>query len=123
MDALREGAEARKGWVAVGDVRFRPRRIALVGGTLGAVLLGRCGAEPKRARRELDGERFEVLLFPRLVLAGEVRHARLLELLRREQDVVLVRVRSRSQISSMTSRTFSGVRACTIENTRYGQSS
>jgi nucleoside-diphosphate-sugar epimerase len=48
-DALVQGAEARKGWVTVGDVRFRPRRIALVGGAVAAVLLG--GAVRARRRR------------------------------------------------------------------------
>jgi nucleoside-diphosphate-sugar epimerase len=49
MDALRAGAEARKGWVSVGDVHFRPRRIALVGGAVAALLLG--GAVRRRAKR------------------------------------------------------------------------
>lgn len=49
-DALREAAAARHGWVAVGPVRFRPKRIALVGGTLGAVLLG-SAVKNRRARR------------------------------------------------------------------------
>ncbi len=40
VDAMRESAEARREWVAIGKARFRPRRVALVGGTLGAVLLG-----------------------------------------------------------------------------------
>lgn len=44
--ALRAGAEARKGWVRVGDVHFRPRRIAVLGGAVAAVLLG--GAVRKR---------------------------------------------------------------------------
>jgi nucleoside-diphosphate-sugar epimerase len=48
-EALLEGAEARKGWVAVGDVRFRPRRVAIVGGAVAAVLLG--GAVRKRRSR------------------------------------------------------------------------
>jgi UDP-glucose 4-epimerase len=46
VEALAAGAEARKGWLAVGDVHFRPRRIALVGGAIAAVLLG--GAVRKR---------------------------------------------------------------------------
>lgn len=49
-DALREAAAARKGWVAIGPVRFRPRRMALVGGTLGVVLLG-SAVKNRRARR------------------------------------------------------------------------
>ena len=49
-DALREAAAARKGWVAIGPMRFRPRRIALVGGTLGAVLLG-SAMKNRRAKR------------------------------------------------------------------------
>lgn len=39
-EAVREAAEARKDWVALGPARFRPRRAALVAGTFGAVLLG-----------------------------------------------------------------------------------
>lgn len=49
LDALRAGAEARKGWVSVGDVHFRPRRIALVGGAIAAVVLS--GAVRKRRAR------------------------------------------------------------------------
>jgi UDP-glucose 4-epimerase len=53
LDTLRAGAEARKGWVSVGPTRFRPRRIALVAGTLGAVLLGSAArGRSRRARRE-----------------------------------------------------------------------
>ncbi|MEX2393704.1 MAG: hypothetical protein WD826_04410, partial [Actinomycetota bacterium] len=48
-DALHEGAEARKGWVSLGNVRFRPRRMALIGGTAGAVLLS--GAFRQRSKR------------------------------------------------------------------------
>jgi hypothetical protein len=40
VEALREAAEARREWVAVGGFHFRPRRMALVAGTFGAVLLG-----------------------------------------------------------------------------------
>jgi nucleoside-diphosphate-sugar epimerase len=50
-EALRQAAAARKGWVAVGPVRFRPRRIALVGGTLGAVLVT-SAVKNRRARRD-----------------------------------------------------------------------
>lgn len=39
-EAMREAAAARKDWVALGRARFRPRRLALIGGTFGAVLLG-----------------------------------------------------------------------------------
>ncbi|MGH2758405.1 MAG: NAD-dependent epimerase/dehydratase family protein [Actinomycetota bacterium] len=39
-DAVREAADARKEWVALGPARFRPRRAALIAGTFGAVLLG-----------------------------------------------------------------------------------
>jgi nucleoside-diphosphate-sugar epimerase len=39
-EALREAAEARREWVAVGSFHFRPRRVALIAGTFGAVLLG-----------------------------------------------------------------------------------
>jgi nucleoside-diphosphate-sugar epimerase len=49
-DALREASVARRDWVAVGKMRFRPRRIALVGGTLGAVLIG-SAVRSRRARR------------------------------------------------------------------------
>ena len=49
MEALLEGAEARKGWVAVGDVHFRPKRVAVVGGAVAALLLG--GAMRRRSRR------------------------------------------------------------------------
>lgn len=48
-EALRAAAEARRDWIAVGKVRFRPKRVALIGGTLGAVLLG--GAMNKRRAR------------------------------------------------------------------------
>lgn len=48
-DAFTSGAQARKGWVNVGDVRFKPRRLALVGGAVAVVLLG--GAVRSRARR------------------------------------------------------------------------
>jgi nucleoside-diphosphate-sugar epimerase len=48
-EALRAAAEARRDWIAVGKVRFRPKRVALIGGTLGAVLLG--GAVNKRRAR------------------------------------------------------------------------
>jgi nucleoside-diphosphate-sugar epimerase len=49
-EALRAAAVARKDWVAVGKMRFRPRRVALVGGTLGAVLLTGA-AKGRRSRR------------------------------------------------------------------------
>jgi UDP-glucose 4-epimerase len=39
-EALRAAAEARRGWVGMGRVRFRPRRVALVAGSLGLALLG-----------------------------------------------------------------------------------
>ncbi len=39
-DAMRDAATAREGWVAMGRLRFRPRRVALVAGSFGAVLLG-----------------------------------------------------------------------------------
>jgi nucleoside-diphosphate-sugar epimerase len=52
-DTLRAGAKARKGWVSVGPTRFRPRRIALVAGTVGAVLLGSAArGRSRRAKRE-----------------------------------------------------------------------
>jgi nucleoside-diphosphate-sugar epimerase len=38
-DALRDAALARRDWVALGKMRLRPRRIAMVAGTLGAVAL------------------------------------------------------------------------------------
>lgn len=40
QDAMRAAAEARREWLAVGRVRFRPRRAAMVVGTLGAVFIG-----------------------------------------------------------------------------------
>jgi nucleoside-diphosphate-sugar epimerase len=49
-ETLRDAAAARREWVAVGRMRFRPRRIALVGGTLGAVLAG-SKVKSRRARR------------------------------------------------------------------------
>jgi nucleoside-diphosphate-sugar epimerase len=49
-DVLRDVAQARKEWVAVGKVRMRPRRIAMVAGTLGAVALG-SAVKGRRARR------------------------------------------------------------------------
>ncbi len=52
-EALRAAAQARKEWMAVGKIRFRPRRVALVGGTLGAVLLG----SAVRARSQRRGAR------------------------------------------------------------------
>jgi nucleoside-diphosphate-sugar epimerase len=55
LDTLRAGAEARKGWVSVGPTRFRPRRIAMVAGTVGAVLLGSAArGRARRARRGTD---------------------------------------------------------------------
>jgi nucleoside-diphosphate-sugar epimerase len=51
QDALRQGAEARREWVAVGRMRFRPRRVALVAGTLGAVALGSSARAALRRRR------------------------------------------------------------------------
>ncbi len=55
LDTLRAGAEARKGWVSLGPTRFRPRRIALLAGTVGAVLLGSAArGRSRRARREKD---------------------------------------------------------------------
>jgi nucleoside-diphosphate-sugar epimerase len=56
-EALAAAAEARREWVALGKLRFRPRRVALVTGTLGAALLGRAvnkrragrGATPEKA--------------------------------------------------------------------------
>lgn len=51
MDAMRDAAEARKEWFAIGRARFRPRRAALVGGTLGLVLLG-SGLRKRRPRPE-----------------------------------------------------------------------
>lgn len=53
-DALRAGAGARKGWVSVGPAHFRPKRVALVAGTLGAVLLG-SAVRGRRARRAKVG--------------------------------------------------------------------
>jgi nucleoside-diphosphate-sugar epimerase len=54
-DILRAGAEARKGWISVGPTRFRPRRIALIAGTVGAVLLGSAArGRARRAKRETD---------------------------------------------------------------------
>jgi hypothetical protein len=52
-DALRDAALARKEWVAVGKMRLRPRRIAMVAGTLGAVALG-SAVKGRRARRAKD---------------------------------------------------------------------
>jgi nucleoside-diphosphate-sugar epimerase len=49
-EALRAAAEARRDWVAFGRLRFRPRRVALMAGTLGAVLVG-SAANRRRARR------------------------------------------------------------------------
>jgi UDP-glucose 4-epimerase len=49
-DALRDAAAARKEWVALGKVRMRPRRIAMVAGTLGAVALG-SAVKGRRGRR------------------------------------------------------------------------
>lgn len=49
LDAMRDAAAARKDWVAIGRARFRPRRAALVGGTLGLVLLG-SGLRKRRPR-------------------------------------------------------------------------
>jgi nucleoside-diphosphate-sugar epimerase len=49
-DALRDAAHARKEWVAVGKLRLRPRRIAMVAGTFGAVALG-SAVKGRRARR------------------------------------------------------------------------
>ena len=55
LDTLQAGAEARKGWVSVGPTRFRPRRIALVAGGVGAVLLGSAArGRARRAKRETD---------------------------------------------------------------------
>ena len=54
-DALRDAALARKDWVAVGKMRLRPRRIAMVAGTLGAVALG-SAVKGRRARREKSDE-------------------------------------------------------------------
>jgi nucleoside-diphosphate-sugar epimerase len=52
-DALREGAEARRGWTGMGRLRFRPRRVALVAGSFGAVLLGSAARSAfGKARRE-----------------------------------------------------------------------
>jgi UDP-glucose 4-epimerase len=48
-DAMRDSAKARREWVAIGRARFRPRRALLVGGTLGAVLLG-SAAKRRRPR-------------------------------------------------------------------------
>lgn len=52
--ALRAVAEARREWVAVGKVRLRPRRIAMVVGTLGAVAIG-SAVKGRRARRASEG--------------------------------------------------------------------
>jgi nucleoside-diphosphate-sugar epimerase len=54
-DALRAAAEARRGWVAVGRYRFRPRRAALIAGSFGLALLGsaaRRAATRARVKRE-----------------------------------------------------------------------
>jgi nucleoside-diphosphate-sugar epimerase len=54
-DALRQAAEGRRGWVAVAGKHFRPRRVALIAGTFGAVLLGsaaRRAVGRKRVRPE-----------------------------------------------------------------------
>jgi nucleoside-diphosphate-sugar epimerase len=51
-DALRAAAEARHEWVALGPMRFRPRRAVLVGGTLGAVLLS-SAVKGRRVRRAM----------------------------------------------------------------------
>lgn len=56
-EALRQGAAARQGWVAMGGLHFRPRRVALVAGTFGAVLLGsraRSALGRRRTRPETD---------------------------------------------------------------------
>ena len=50
-EALGEAAEARRDWVAFGRLHFRPRRIAMVGGTLGAVLVGTAVNKRLEARR------------------------------------------------------------------------
>jgi nucleoside-diphosphate-sugar epimerase len=39
-EAILAGAEARRDWVSVGGMSFRPRRLALAAGTLGLVALG-----------------------------------------------------------------------------------
>lgn len=49
LDALSDAARAREGWIAVGDMRFRPKRLALVGGAIAALALG--GAVRRRSRR------------------------------------------------------------------------
>ena len=54
-DALRDAARARKEWVALGKVRLRPRRIAVVAGTLGAVAIG-SAVKGRRARRARDAD-------------------------------------------------------------------
>jgi UDP-glucose 4-epimerase len=51
-EALAQAAEARREWVALGRLHFRPRRMAMVGGTLGAVLLGTAVNKRREARRE-----------------------------------------------------------------------
>jgi nucleoside-diphosphate-sugar epimerase len=50
-DALRDAATARREWVAVGKMRLRPRRIAVVAGTLGAVAIGSKVTASRRRRR------------------------------------------------------------------------
>jgi nucleoside-diphosphate-sugar epimerase len=54
-DAMREAAEARKEWVAMGRLRFRPRRAALVVGTFGAVLIGSRARSARGRRRATPG--------------------------------------------------------------------
>ena len=49
-DCLSAAAEARRDWVAVGKLHFRPRRLAFVTGTLGAALLGRAVSKRRAGR-------------------------------------------------------------------------
>ncbi len=50
-DALRDAAAARKDWVAVGTMRFRPRRVVVVAASLGVVALGSSARAAVRRRR------------------------------------------------------------------------
>lgn len=51
-EALREAVAARRGWIGLGHLHFRPKRIALATGTLGAVLAGRALSSKRKAKRE-----------------------------------------------------------------------